>query len=260
MGLTVDTSGRRGVPGDGPRSGGGCGPINSGGGRLRRTAAGLLVLALSASPATAATKQKTDTRLKDVVTSLKDVLGMRENGIPVPLLADCEALVVVPGLVSGAFILGGRHGRGVVVRRLSDGRWSNPCFVSVSGASIGLQIGGQSVDLVLVVRDASGFESVLRDNFSLSGDAGITAGPVGGSAEFGTETAARAGILAYSKSKGFFAGISIKGGVLSIDSRANCVFYQKLIDYRRILFDETMPYPEEVKPLVDVLKPYAGKR
>jgi lipid-binding SYLF domain-containing protein len=212
--------------------------------RIACIVAGLVAAAvagLSGPPALALSRQKTVDRLADATTVLHEVLNIPE-GIPDSLLSKSEAVIVIPHVVEGAFLFGGRAGYGVMVRR-QKGRWSNPCYVALKGGSFGLQLGGQAVDLILLVQNARGVDAILSDNFTFSGDASATAGPVGRNAEAGTDLTLRAGILSYSRSKGLFAGISIQGATLTIDRKANYTFYQKLIDHRKILSDALMPYP-----------------
>jgi len=216
-----------------------------------------LVLATSSM---AISRNKIVKRLNNSVELLKEFIEIPESGIPSSLLKNCEALVVIPHVIKGGFIFGGRHGRGIMVHRLPNGRWSNPCFVNIRGGSFGLQIGGQAVDLILVVKNKRGYEAILQDNFQFSGDATATAGPVGRNAEAGTDLMLKASILSYSRSKGLFAGISLKGATLTIDKKANYSFYKQLICYRKILSDPLMPYRPEVKPLIKVLASYSGKK
>ena len=221
---------------------------------LTALAAGLVWL--PAPSAHALDRAKTVDRLNTSTEVMKAIIGIPEEGIPDYLLRDCAGLVVIPNVVEGAFLFGGRHGRGVLIHRMPNGLWSNPCFVSLSGGSFGLQLGGQSVDLVLVIKNRKGLESILQDNFTFSGDAVATAGPVGRNAEAGTDLILKAKILSYSRSRGVFAGISLQGATLTIDRKANYTFYKKLIDQRKILYDTTLPYLDEYKPMVELLHPY----
>jgi lipid-binding SYLF domain-containing protein len=214
------------------------------------------LVALPAPSALALTREKTVDRVTTATEVVKAIINIPEGGIPDYLLRDCVGLVVIPNVVEGAFLFGGRHGRGILIHRLPNGYWSNPCFVALSGGSFGLQVGGQSVDLVLVIKNRKGYEAILDDNFTFSGDAVATAGPVGRNAEAGTDLAMRAKILSYSRSRGVFAGISIQGATLTIDRKANYTFYKKLIDQRKILNDTTLPYLDEYKPMIELLHPY----
>ncbi len=204
-------------------------------------------------------RRKVINRLNSSIEVLDEFINIPESGIPEKILRNCEALVVIPHVVKGGFMFGARHGKGIIVHRLPDGRWSNPSFIAISGGSFGFQIGGQAVDLILVVNNKRGYRAILSDNFQLSGDMTATAGPVGRNAEAGTDIALKASILSYSRSKGLFAGVSLKGATLTIDKKANRVFYRKYIDYKDIL-NRFFPYPKEVKPLIKLLKPYGGKK
>jgi len=226
---------------------------------LRAGALTLALLGLSAAWLTALDRPKTVERLQNSIEALADIIKIPEEGIPDSLLRNCEALIVIPDTIRGGFFVGGRYGRGIMVRRMPERGWSNPSFVSLKGGSFGLQIGGQAVDIILVVNNKKGLEAVLKDNFTLGADASVAAGPVGRTAEAGTDLTLRAEILSYSRSRGLFAGIAIQGATLTVDQKANYTFYQKLIYHRKILFDFTMPVPNEVKPLHELLRPYQPK-
>ena len=204
-------------------------------------------------------RSKVVKRLDNSVEVLKEFTQIPEHAIPKKILRNCEALVVIPHVVKGGFMFGARHGKGIIVHRLPDGSWSNPVFMAISGGSFGLQIGGQAVDVILVINNKRGYRAILSDKFQLSGDMAATAGPVGRNAEAGTDVALKASILSYSRSKGLFAGISLKGATLTIDKKATKKFYKKNIDYKKIL-NTHMKYLPEVKPLIRLLKPYSGKK
>ncbi len=207
----------------------------------------------------AVSRSKIVERLNNSVEVLREFTNIPEHAIPKKILRNCEALVVIPHVVKGGFMFGARHGKGIIVHRLSDGTWSNPSFIAISGGSFGLQIGGQAVDLILVINNKRGYKAILSDKFQLSGDMTATAGPVGRNAEAGTDVALKASILSYSRSKGLFAGISLKGATLTMDKKAIKAFYGRNIDYRKIL-NTHMKYLPEVRPLIKLLKPYSGKR
>lgn len=217
-----------------------------------------LWLFLAGIPGLAIEREKTVQRLMDATEVLKETIRIPEGGIPGHLLRSAEGLIVIPGLLKGAFIVGGRHGRGIMVHRMDNGKWSNPCFIGLSGGNVGFQIGGQAVDIILVVANKKGFESVLKDHFTISGDATAALGPIGRSAEFGTDLKLKAELLSYSRSRGFFAGVSLEGARLSIDKKANAAFYGQEVDVRNILTDTSMAYVTEIKPMLRVLKPFAG--
>src|SRR5262245_28055839 len=146
---------------------------------------------------------------------LRDLTKVPENGIPRDLLERAEGIVVIPSLVKGGFIVGAKHGKGLMsAKNKSTGQWSAPAVVKLTGGSIGWQIGVESVDLVLLVMNRNGVEQLLQDKFTIGGDLSVAAGPVGRNAQAATNAQANAGILAYSRAKGLFAGATLEGAGL----------------------------------------------
>jgi lipid-binding SYLF domain-containing protein len=158
-------------------------------------------------------------RAANAATVLDEVLGVAE-GIPASLLRKAECVAVIPGVIKVGFGIGGRHGRGLLSCR-TDGGWSLPAFVSLTGGSFGLQIGAQASDLVLVFADRGAAERLASNKITLGGDASVSAGPVGRTAEAGTDVRFQAEIYSYSRSKGLFAGMSLEGATLRADDDAN---------------------------------------
>ena len=148
--------------------------------------------------------------------------------IPPTLFRDAKGVAIIPNVVKGGFILGGRFGRGVVLVRQPDGSWSNPVFVSLAGGGIGWQAGLQSTDLVLVFKSSNGLDRILkgRGKVTLGADVGVAAGPVGRQAEAATDAELKAEIYSYSRSRGLFAGLSLEGAGVWIDFEANEAFYR----------------------------------
>ncbi len=150
--------------------------------------------------------------------------NMKES-IPHELLAEYQGIVVVPHMINAGFGIGGKRGKGVAMVKLPSGKWSDPVFVSITGGSIGFQIGVQSVDLVLVFKNKGVLTKVKNGDFTIGGDISAAAGPVGRSSSAATDHELDAEIYSYSRSKGLFAGISINGSNLAIDKSANANFY-----------------------------------
>jgi SH3 domain-containing YSC84-like protein 1 len=174
-------------------------------------------------------------RIHDSLKVLTELTATPDNAIPKNLLERAEAIVVIPSLVKGGFIIGAKHGKGIVsVRDRSTNSWSAPAFVDMTGGSIGWQIGVESVDLVLLVMNKDGVSQLLDDRFTVGGSLGVTAGPVGRSAEAATNPGLDAGILAYSRSKGLFAGATLEGASLRADESDNKEFYGKASTLREI--------------------------
>jgi lipid-binding SYLF domain-containing protein len=179
-------------------------------------------------------RQDTVDRLQMSVEVLHAIMNTPDKGIPEEVLSDAKCIVVVPHLVKGGFIFGGKHGRGVASCRTSDG-WSAPAFVSVGGGSWGLQIGVEGVDLVMLVMNDQGFQNLLADKFQLSGEGSAAAGPVGRHASAGTDWKMNTEILTYSRSKGLFAGITLEGAVVEQDNDSTRAIYGKTMSFRTIL-------------------------
>jgi lipid-binding SYLF domain-containing protein len=175
-------------------------------------------------------------RINKAAAVLHDLTGSSDNRIPNQLLERAEAIVVIPHMVKGALGVGGRYGKGVVSERAENGRWSPPAFMDIGGGSYGLQIGASATDLVLVFTDRKALETLENGKeLKLGVDAGIVAGPIGRSAEAGTNAKLESAVYAYSRSKGLFAGVALDGAVLYIDNDMNRKVYGDSVDSRQIL-------------------------
>lgn len=165
-------------------------------------------------------------RVDDASEVVQEVMKVAEKSIPRELLEKAKAIVVFPGTVKAAFIVGGQGGKGVAIRRVGSG-WSAPAFLNMAGGSFGAQIGGQKTDYVLVIMNEKGLKNLIADKFELGGEGSVAAGPVGRTAAATTNATFDAEILSYSRSKGLFAGVSLKGVVISQDQDMNQAVYQK---------------------------------
>jgi lipid-binding SYLF domain-containing protein len=193
----------------------------------------LLAMLSSFAWAGSAKEDSTD-RLRDAGTVLKQIMDAPDKGIPEEVLDGAKCIMVVPNLVKGGFIFGGKHGRGVASCRTATG-WSAPAFVSVGGGSWGLQIGVEGVDLVMLVMNDAGLEHLLSSKFQLSGEGSAAAGPVGRHASAGTDWKMNSELLTYSRSKGVFAGLTLEGAVIQQDSDSTIAIYGKDVPFRKIL-------------------------
>jgi len=158
---------------------------------------------------------------------IRELGGVKLQGIPQALLRDAHGVAVIPGVVKAGFLIDGRVGQGVVLARQPGGSWSNPVFVTLGGLGIGWQAGVESTDVVLVFRTAHSVDRILRGKgkLTLGGDASVAIGPVGREFEAATDARLRAEIFSYSRSRGLFAGISVEGAALRVNPRANEAFY-----------------------------------
>jgi SH3 domain-containing YSC84-like protein 1 len=222
--------------------------------------AGILSFCAVSSGATA-TKEVGD-RVVSAAVVLREVTEMPEKGIPTDLLNKSVCVAVIPSMKKGGFIFGGAYGKGVIACRTNSGEgpWSSPSMIQLAGGSFGLQIGAQAVDVVLVVMNLGGLESMLDSKFTVGGDASVAAGPVGRTAAAETDLWMRAQILAYSRSRGLFGGLTIKGSTLRPDNMANTVLYGKDVLPRSILLHRTDPIPKDAQLFVDQLTKLSPKK
>ncbi|MGB6677588.1 MAG: lipid-binding SYLF domain-containing protein [Terriglobales bacterium] len=179
-------------------------------------------------------REDTVDRLQKSVDVLRAIMSTPDKGIPEEVLSGAKCILVVPDLIKGGFIFGGKHGRGVASCRTSDG-WSAPAFVSVGGGSWGLQIGVEGVDLVMLVMNDQGFQHLLSSKFELTGEGSVAAGPVGRHASAGTDWKMNTEMLTYSRSKGVFAGLTLEGAVVEQDNDSTHAIYGKHMTFRNIL-------------------------
>jgi lipid-binding SYLF domain-containing protein len=193
---------------------------------------------------------------------LKEISQTPDKGIPQDLLNKSACVAIIPGMKKGGFIFGANYGKGIMSCRtnLGDGPWSAPAMVQLHGGSFGLQIGAESVDLILVIMNLRGLESLLDSKFTLGGDASVAAGPVGRTAAAETDAFMSAEILAYSRARGLFGGLIVKGGTVRADKDANYTLYGKKVEPRNILFNQTDPVPRDVKIFLDEITRISPKR
>jgi lipid-binding SYLF domain-containing protein len=216
----------------------------------------VFMLALLVSPAAlAGGSERSDElqRLRRATEVFKEIMRTPDKGIPEDLLDKAECVAIVPGLKKGGLGIGGRYGKGVVMCRRPGRRWSAPSFLTVEGGSIGLQIGFQQIDLVMLIMNREGMEKLVGDKFTIGADASAAAGPVGRQASAETNIRLDAQILTYSRAKGLFAGVTVNGAVVKQDKDDNRDFYSQEIDAKKILFTDAIPIPAEAKPLAAAL-------
>src|ERR1700728_4810233 len=179
-------------------------------------------------------REDTVDRIQKSVDVLQSIMSTPDKGIPEEVLNGAKCIVVVPNLLKGGFIFGGKHGRGVASCRTREG-WSAPAFVSVGGGSWGLQIGVEGVDLVMLVMNDQGFQHLLSSKFELTGEGYVAAGPVGRHASACTDWKMNTEMLTYSRSKGVFAGLTLEGAVVEQDNDSTRAIYGKRMMFRNIL-------------------------
>src|SRR5436305_13248641 len=185
-------------------------------------------------------------------TVLNEIMSTPDKGIPEEIMGSAKCLAVVPSLLKGGLGFGGAYGRGVATCRTANG-WSAPAPFSIKGGSFGLQIGGQAVDLVMVIMNDEGMQNLLSSKFKLGADASAAAGPVGRHAEGATDWKMRAQVLTYSRARGLFAGITLNGAVISEDKDATRELYGRLVPFKTILTG-AIQTPQGGEPFISAVK------
>jgi lipid-binding SYLF domain-containing protein len=207
-----------------------------------------------------ARETKIGKRLHSAAAVMYEIMNTPENSIPKDLLDRAVCVGVVPAQKKVAFIFGGSYGRGALVcRRGGDGPWGAPSMISVHGGSYGLQLGGSETDVVFVVINPSGIRRLLKSKGELGADASAAAGPVGRTASASTDLLMTAEILTYSRSRGLFAGISLKGTAITPDGEANARLYGRVVEPEEILIEGKGDIPAEAKSLVTELEKFSPR-
>lgn len=226
---------------------------------MKKSLVFLLVLAMSAMAFAFDDKDthKAEDRVTAAGTVLDEIESAPDTGIPEEVLSSAECVAVVPSLLKGGFIVAARYGRGVASCRTPTG-WSAPAFIFTSGGSFGFQIGGQAIDLVMLIMNKDGLKNLLSSKFQLGADASVAAGPVGRHAAADTDWKLRAQVLTYSRARGAFAGISLAGAVVKQDKDATREFYGRMVPFRTALTGN-VEAPSNAYPFLSVLAKWAQK-
>jgi lipid-binding SYLF domain-containing protein len=219
----------------------------------------ILIAALSSVVAFGAAGDEEKKRLGEAATLLDELAGAGDKGIPKSLLDKAACAVVVPAFKKGGFIVAGQYGRGFASCRGSIGGWRAPMGVKLEGGSFGLQAGGESADVVMLVMNQAGMERLTSSKFTLGGEASVAAGPVGRDAQAMTDATMKAEILSYSRAKGVFGGISLKGSTLRPDGEANEHLYGKGTEPKAIVEGKVKNTADGQK-LTAVLGKYSPKK
>jgi lipid-binding SYLF domain-containing protein len=198
---------------------------------------------------------KASDRIQAAGDVLNEIEGTPDQGIPSEILGSAECVAVVPSLLKGGFIVGASYGRGVASCRTPKG-WSAPAFFLVTGGSVGFQIGGQAVDLVMLIMNDNGMKNLLSSQFKLGADASVAAGPVGRHAAADTDWKMRAEVLSYSRARGVFAGVALSGAVIKQDRDSTREFYGHMVTFRNSL-KGNIEAPKASYPFLDTLAKWA---
>ena len=200
-------------------------------------------------------------RIGKAIEAIQEMAGLDEVGLPSKILRECHGIAVIPGVIKAAWGIGGQYGRGILCVRNEDGGWSAPSFISLVGGSLGWQIGVEKADIILVFKTRKSIDNIAMGKVTLGADLSVAAGPVGRSAEASTDIDLNAEIYSYSKSKGWFAGVSVKGASIQIDKDANAAFYGVAkIAAREILYGRDIRTPGVVDDLKKALEKITSRK
>jgi lipid-binding SYLF domain-containing protein len=228
---------------------------------IKRISSSLMALALVALPLLAAGDKKETDRLENCGMIVKEVMDIPDN-IPEDLIDKAECIIVFPSVLKAAFVIGGSYGRGAMTCRSGEhftGPWSAPTMMALEGGSVGLQLGGQATDFVLLVMNPRGARSILSSKVKLGADASAAAGPKGRTANASTDATLRAEVLSYSRARGLFAGLSLEGSTVRPDNDANERIYGKKVEAESIVFKGAVAVPPAAQKMIAYLNQRSPK-
>jgi lipid-binding SYLF domain-containing protein len=218
-----------------------------------------LILATLTVAAVSAKEMTPDKRVQHAANALAEMVATNDSGIPQALIGRAQCIVIVPGLLKGAFLVGGKYGRGFASCR-KPGGWTAPAAVAIEGGSFGGQLGGSSTDLIMLVMNKKGMTHLLADKFTLGADVAVVEGITGKEASVNTDATGRAAILTYSHAKGLFTGICLEGASLRTDSGENKKLYGRQMNNKQILETKgKVEAPPATKPLMIALTKLARR-
>ena len=214
----------------------------------------MLALAVAATASLAAAVSTAEKRrIEDAATVLTEISAVPEKGVPQDLWDKAACVLVIPSLKKAAFVFGGEYGKGLMSCRRGDD-WTAPLFMRLEKGSWGLQIGAQSIDLVLLVMNKAGVEKLISNKVSLGAEMSVAAGPVGRDARAATDARVTAEILSYSRTQGLFAGVNLSGGALRGDNDENKDLYGVRVSAREVLLGDSVPMPAVAEPFLKALR------
>ena len=219
--------------------------------RVARMIAMLVLTSVVAAPVYA--QQEEIDRVAEAAKVLDEILAAKDTGIPQSILDRAAAIVVIPSTIKGAFVVGGQRGKGIISGKSASG-WSAPAFITLTGGSVGFQIGGQATDIVLVVMNERGLTNLMQNSFKIGGEGSVAAGPVGREASASTDYKMQAQILSYSRSRGLFAGVSLAGSTIRGDRDANERIYGVGYNTRQIVVDRMGGTPSTIGAWLQAVK------
>lgn len=218
----------------------------------------IILAALALTPLLAMDKESAK-RLDESAAVFSEVMATPDKGIPQEMIENAHCIVIVPGLKTAAFVVGGKYGKGYLLCR-NKGRagWSAPATVRIEGGSVGFQIGGSATDLIMLVMNERGAEKLLASKFTLGAEGSVAAGPVGRTATAQTDAQLHAEILSWSRSQGLFAGLALEGATLRQDQDDNAALYGSKLDNRAIV-TSSMHAPKAADALLRMLNKYSAR-
>jgi lipid-binding SYLF domain-containing protein len=220
---------------------------------------GCLLTAATTTESLGYSKAEARQRAQKAAQAFQEIMSAPDQSIPQELIDRAQCVAVFPSVKKGGFIVGGQYGKGLISCRRSQGSWGAPAYFTIGGGSFGLQIGGQEVDLVLLIMNKSGVEGLLQDKFEIGAGAAASAGPVGRNTHASTDLLLKSQILSYSRSRGLFAGLELKGAVIMQDKEANREIYNQEISAREIIVDGKARTPSIILIFPQTLRKFSSK-
>jgi len=217
-----------------------------------------LILLSNTIPAIAGVKADSRERAQKASSAFREIMDAPDQAIPEDLIDRAQCVAVFPSVIKAGFIIGGLRGKGLVSCRRSGGSWGAPSYLTISGGSFGLQFGGQAVDLVMLIMNEQGIEGLLQDKFEIGAGAAASAGPVGRNTHVSTDILLKSQIISYSRSRGLFAGLELKGAVINQDQEANNAMYGRELSARDIVIDGKARTPSEIRIFPQTLRKFSA--
>jgi lipid-binding SYLF domain-containing protein len=197
-------------------------------------------------------------KIADATDVIREIMQSPDQGIPYELLQKSAAVAIFPGVIKAGFVLGAEYGQGVILHHdVKSGRWSAPAFFAIAAGSVGWQVGAQSTDLILLIRNDRGLKAILKNEFKLGADLSVAAGPVGRKAQAGTDITFESEVWSYSRSRGLFAGISLEGARVYSQEESNMAYYGKNLSAKEILLGADIKKPESATRLIHTMEDFS---
>jgi lipid-binding SYLF domain-containing protein len=227
---------------------------------MNRIAVILFAVTILVGTAAQAKDSEAVKRANKAATVFREIMAAPDKGVPLELLDHASCVAVFPSVMKGGFVVGGQYGKGVVSCRRDDAAWGSPAYFTIGGGSFGLQLGGQAVDLILIFMNQDGVQGLLKDKFEIGAGAAASAGPLGRNTHVSTDLLMKAQILSYSRSRGLFAGLELKGAVIAPDGGANRDVYGSDATAREIIVEGKVRTPPEIQSYPQTLSKFSPKK